>query len=99
MAERDSIKQMQARWISKHIGEEFEGVICSVMDFGVFVSLENTCEGLVKIESMGDGSYDVTEGLSIRNSNTGVKYEVGQKVRVKVAACNVSAGEVDFELC
>ncbi len=88
----------KAEYMSAFIGEEFDGVICSVMDFGVFVTLENTCEGLVKIESMGDGSYDVTEGLSIRNSNTGVKYEVGQKVRVKVAACNVSAGEVDFEL-
>lgn len=88
----------KAEYMSGFIGEEFEGVICSVLDFGMFVDLPNTCEGLVKIETMPVGEYSVTEGIAIKNLTNGKHYEVGQKVRVRVDACDVSGGNIDFSL-
>lgn len=57
-AERDSVKEMQARWIEQHIGEEFDGYISSVTDFGLFVTLNQThCDGLVPIRTISPGKF------------------------------------------
>lgn len=57
-AERDSVKEMQARWMEQHIGEEFDGYISSVTDFGLFVTLnESRCDGLVSIRTICPGMF------------------------------------------
>ena len=69
--------------------EEFDGVISSVMDFGVFVMLENTCEGLLAVEELGEGLFATTSFISLKNMTNGNEYRVGQPIRVKVKNANV----------
>lgn len=88
----------KAEYLSKHLGEEFDGIICSVLEFGMFITLTDTCEGLVRIEDMPQGEYAVTEGIKMKNMTNGVEFKVGQTVKIKVAACDVSSGKVDFVL-
>ena len=57
-AERDSIKEMQARWITQHVGEEFDGYISGVTDFGLFVTLNDSrCDGLIPINTLCPGMF------------------------------------------
>lgn len=95
--ERDCEERYKAEFMKSKIGEEADGIISSVTGFGVFVTLPNTCEGLVHIETMPDGEYYYDGGMTLKNMNTGDKYSVGDKMRVKVVNANVSAGKVDFE--
>ncbi|MGN0667345.1 MAG: ribonuclease R [Huintestinicola sp.] len=84
-----------AEYMSGHLGEEFDGVICSVTDYGMYVELPNTVEGLVKIETLPDGQYDYDGHFSISMNGKPV-YSVGQKVRVKCVKADISGGNVDF---
>ena len=56
--ERDSIDIKKAEYMSNKIGEEYEGIISGVTQFGVFVELENTVEGLIRFENLGDEYYE-----------------------------------------
>lgn len=96
--ERDCEDCYKAEYLSSHIGEVFDGVIISVMDFGFFVELPNTCEGLVRVESLGNGEYDYDGSMTLRNHLTGQSFTTGDIVSVKVVNTNVSSGKVDFEL-
>lgn len=96
--ERDCEDCYKAEYLSGHIGEVFDGVITSVMDFGFFVELSNTCEGLIRIESLPSGEYDYDGSMTLRNSLTGQTFMIGDIVSVKVVNTNVSSGKVDFEL-
>ena len=96
--ERDCEDCYKAEFMSAHIGEEFDGVISSVMDFGVFVMLENTCEGLLAVEELGEGVFATTSFISLKNMTNGNEYRVGQPIRVKVKNANVNSGKIDFEL-
>lgn len=96
--ERDCEDCYKAEYLSAHIGKSFDGVITSVMDFGFFVELPNTCEGLVRVESLPSGDYDYDGSMMLKNHLTGQSFMVGDVVSVKVVNTNVSAGKVDFEL-
>lgn len=96
--ERECEDCYKAEFMSGYIGKEFDGVIVSVMDFGVFVELENTCEGLIRIEELGEGEYDYDGFATLKNLNTGESYRIGDKVRIKVQNTNISTGKVDFTL-
>lgn len=96
--ERDCEDCYKAEYLSGHIGEVFDGVITSVMDFGFFVELANTCEGLVRVESLDNGEYDYDGSMTLRNHLTGQSFMVGDTVSVKVVNTNVSSGKIDFEL-
>ncbi len=96
--ERDCEDCYKAEYLSSHLEEVFEGVIISVMDFGFFVELENTCEGLVRIESLSDGEYDYDGSMTITNRLNGKSFMTGDIVSIKVANANVSSGKVDFTL-
>lgn len=87
-----------AEFMKQHIGEEFEGMIISVQDFGFFVELPSTAEGLVRIETLKDGPYDFDGRFTLKKAGKPC-YSVGDKVRVKCAAANVSTGQVDFTIC
>ena len=101
MAERDSIKQMQARWISKHIGEEFEGVISGVTEFGLFVQLSETLtEGLVPIRTIEPHDYMQydEENYCLIAARSGKTYTLSDKVRVRVVKADVEKKQIDFAL-
>ena len=88
----------KAEYMSSHIGEEFDGVISSVTDFGMFVLLPNTCEGLLHIDNMPDGEYYYDGAMSLKNMNTGDEYNVGDSIRVKIKDANVNSGKIDFDI-
>ena len=82
-----------------HIGEEFDGIISSVMNFGMFVELPNLIEGLVKLDSLqGDYyTYDETT-FTIRGNKDKRGYRLGDSVRVKVVAADKEKRTIDFEV-
>ena len=84
-----------AEYMSAHLGEEFEGMVSSVTDYGMYVELPNTVEGLVKMETLPDGTYDFDGHFSItRNGET--VYSVGQHAKVKCVKADPASGNVDF---
>ena len=88
----------KAEYMLCHVNEEFDGIITGVTDFGVFVGLENTCEGLLHIDQMQEGLYKSDEMISLKNNSTGQTYTLGDKIRVKVMGSNVNSGKIDFTL-
>ncbi|ROI07889.1 ribonuclease R [Chryseobacterium sp. H3056] len=99
-AERDSIKFMQVKFMEKHIGEEFTGVISGVADFGFWVQIpENGAEGLIKLRDLMDDSYtyDAKNHL-VQGSRTGNKYQLGDTVTIKVMKANLIQKQLDFKI-
>lgn len=84
-----------AEYMTKHIGESFEGMVSSVQEFGFFVELPNTIEGLVRIDSLSKGPYDYDGHFTLTKDGKPV-YRVGDTVKVICIGANVSAGQVDF---
>ncbi|MBQ7958955.1 MAG: S1 RNA-binding domain-containing protein, partial [Oscillospiraceae bacterium] len=88
----------KAEYMTSHIGEEFDAVIVSVTDYGFYISLDNTVEGLVHIETLGNGTYDYDGFITLTECLSGKRYRVGDKIRVKCVKADVSGGKVDFSL-
>lgn len=89
----------KAEYMMDHIGEEFDGIISSVMNFGMFVELPNLIEGLVRLDSLkGDYyTYDETT-FTIRGNKDKRGYRLGDNVRVKVVAADKEKRTIDFEV-
>ena len=101
MAERNSIKEMQARWMSSRIGEEFNGVISGVTEFGLFVQLSDTLtEGLVPIRTIEPHDYMQydEENYCLIAARSGNTYTLSDSVRVRVTRVDVERRKIDFEL-
>lgn len=96
--ERECEDCYKAEYMKQHIGEVFEGKISGVTEFGFYVELENTVEGLVHIRTLPEGEYDYSEPISLTEKFSGVSYTLGQTVQVLCAAVNVSEGTIDFVL-
>lgn len=86
----------KAEYMKAHIGEEFDGIIVSAMDFGLFVALPDTCEGLVSVHALPEGEYCYDGTMSLKNLNTGESWRVGDKIRIKVENADVNSGKIDF---
>ena len=99
-AERDSIKYMQAKYMSERIDIIFEGIISGVTEFGMFVEVKNTgCEGLIKIRDMSNDYYFFDEdNYCLEGTNTGQIYQLGDIVKVKVRKVDISKKEIDLTL-
>jgi len=98
-AERETDDLKKAEYMSYHVGEEFDGIISSVISFGMFVELENTVEGLVRISTLVDDYYIFDEVNHLfKGERTNKTYRIGDEVRIKVSNVNVSQKEVDFVL-
>ena len=81
------------------VGSEFSGKINSINTFGLFITLDNTIEGLVRIKDMKDDYYIFNEHLYIlKGERTGRKFRVGDSVKVKVEDVNKELNEIDFSL-
>ncbi|MCM3397197.1 ribonuclease R [Oceanobacillus profundus] len=98
-AERDTDDLKKAEFMKDKIGEEFTGVISSVMNFGMFVELENTIEGLVHVSYLTDDYYHFDErSHALIGERTANIYRIGDEVEVKVVSVNTDEHTVDFEL-
>lgn len=97
--ERDVDDMKKAEYMESHIGEEFTGIISGVQEFGVFVELPNTVEGLVKIEDMPRGGYRyIEDAMALVNTKTKERYGFGDEVVVVVMKANHENAMVDFKL-
>lgn len=99
LAERDVHDYYKACYMADKVGQEFEGTISSVTNFGIFVELENTIEGLVRLANMADDYYiydDMT--YTIIGERTKKTFRIGDPVRIRVDRVNVDFREIDFEL-
>ncbi|MBO5163797.1 MAG: ribonuclease R [Ruminococcus sp.] len=97
-AERACEDCYKAEYMKRHIGESFTAKISGVTEFGFYVQLPNSVEGLVHIRTLPEGEYDYSEPVALTEKFSGVSYELGDTVRVLCAAVNVSEGNIDFVL-
>ena len=95
-AERDTDKLKMVQYMSAHIGEYFDGVISGVTNWGIYVELPNTIEGMVSVNNMR-GYYVFDENhYEMFNETTHKTYKLGQKVRVVVVDTNAISRTIDF---
>lgn len=95
-AEREVDDMKKTEYMHAHLGEEFDGVISSVTNFGFFVELPNTIEGLVHISDLAIG-YAFDESKMALLSETGYDdFRLGQRIRVQVAAADVESRQISF---
>ena len=98
-AERETVKLKKVQYMEQFIGEEFEGVISGVMEWGIFVELPNTVEGLIRVTALKDDYYHYIESTyEMVGENSGKAYKLGQVVKVRVEGTDRIARTVDFSL-
>ena len=98
-AERDTDDLKKAEFMQDKIGEEYTGVISSVTNFGMFIELENTIEGLIHVSYLTDDYYHYDDrSHALIGERTANVYKIGQEVEVKVVSVNTDEHTVDFEL-
>ncbi|TFJ93368.1 ribonuclease R [Lentibacillus salicampi] len=98
-AERETDDLKKAEFMEDKIGEEYTGVISSITNFGLFVELENTIEGLVHVSYLTDDYYHYdTRSQAMIGERTGNIYRIGEEVDVRVVKVNTDERVVDFEL-
>ena len=97
--EREAIDIKKAEYMENKIGEVYEGIVSSVTQFGIFVELENTVEGLIRFENLGDEYFIYDENKKILiGERTNKTYKIGDKVKIKVIKANKLLRQIDFEL-
>ncbi len=98
-AERETIRLKKAEYMSRHLWEEYEGVISGVTGWGLYVELPNTVEGLVHVASLQGDYFEYNENAyEMVGQRTGKTYRLGQTVRVQVVKADRTTRTVDFEL-
>lgn len=97
--ERESVDIKMAEYMEEHIGEEYDAIISSIMSFGVFAELENTVEGMIRFDKLGDEYfiYD-EEKKTLRGEVTKTMYHIGDKIRIRVIRADKQTRQIDFEL-
>lgn len=99
LAERDVKDIYKARYMEDKVGEEFIGIVSSVTSFGMFIELDNTVEGLVRLADMNDDYYIFDENsFTILGERTKKMFKIGDVVRIRVDKVNVDFKEIDFAL-
>lgn len=98
-AERASIKYKQVEYMSEHIGEEFDGVVSGVSEWGVYVEENETkADGMVRLKDMTDDFYELDEKLyAVVGKKSGKKYSLGDKVKVKLLNADMERKNLDFQ--
>ena len=98
-AEREVIKLKEIEYMSEHVGEEFEGTVSGVTSGFIYVELDNTVEGAVSVAHMHDDFYYFAEEIyAMIGQNTGKKYQLGDRVKIKVLNCNKIKKTIDFSI-
>ena len=98
--EREAEDIKKAEFMESKIGEEYEGIVSSVTNFGIFVELDNTVEGLIRYEKLGDEYFIYNEEKrQAIGEHTGKVYQIGDKVKIRVANASKLMRQIDFEIC
>ena len=100
LAERASIKYKQVEFMADKVGQEFDGIISGITEFGLYVELnESKCEGMVPLRDLDDDYYDFDErNYCLVGRRRHHKYQLGDAVRIKVASANLFNKQLDYEL-
>jgi len=98
MAERDSVKFMQVKFLKPNIGKCYDGIVSGVTRWGLYVELkENSCEGLVKIKNLkGDFFVFDEENFALKGLETKAEYQLGQNVKIRVQSADLEKRQLDF---
>lgn len=100
LIERDVDDLYMAKYMKKKLGEEYDGIVSGVNNYGIYVKLDNTVEGLVHVTNLYDDYYIYEENkMRLIGERTRKTYTVGDKVRIKVIRADESTRQIDFELC
>ena len=95
--EREVEKLKKAEYISYHVGESFDGIISGVTGFGIYVQLENTVEGLIRIDDLNDDYYDHDrEKYALIGRRTGKLYRLGDEISIMVDYVDLENREINF---
>lgn len=98
-AERDTDSLKKAQYMADKIGEEFEGIVSSITNFGMFIELPNTIEGLVHVTNMTDDYYRFDDRqMMMIGERGGKQFRIGDEVTVRVADVKIEESSVDFEI-
>lgn len=98
-AERETDELKKAEYMEDKIGVEYDGIISSVTNFGMFVELPNTIEGLIHVSYMTDDYYRYDERhLAMIGERTGNVYRIGDEITVRVVKVNKEERSIDFEI-
>lgn len=99
-AERASIKYKQVEYMNDHLGEEYEGVISGVTEWGLYVEInENKCEGLVPVRDLADDFYDLDEkNYCLVGRRRNQRYRLGDPIKVRIARANLDKKQLDFAI-
>ena len=96
-AERETDKLKKVEYMSRHLGEEFDGVISGVTNWGFYVELPNTVEGLVRVNELRDDYYVFDEErYQLIGETSRRTYKLGQSIRIQVLACDRLLKTIDF---
>ena len=96
--ERESVDIKMAEYMESHIGEEYDGVISSITSFGVFAQLENTVEGMIRFDKLGNEYFIYDEDRkTLLGEKTKTMYHIGDKIRVRVIRADKNLRQIDFE--
>ena len=96
--ERESVDIKMAEYMENHIGEEYPGIISSITSFGVFVELENTVEGMIRFDKLGNEYFIYDEDrTSLMGEKTKTMYYIGDKINIRVIAADKQTRRIDFE--
>ncbi len=97
--EREAEKMKMAEYMESKIGKEYDAIISSITSFGVFAELENTIEGLIRFDSLGDEYFIYNEERKIIvGEQTNKTYKIGDKIKIRVIRASKELREIDFEL-
>ncbi|MBO1222587.1 ribonuclease R [Staphylococcus nepalensis] len=98
-AERDTDELKKAEYMVQHIGEEYEGIISSVANFGMFIELPNTIEGMVHVSDMTDDYYNFDERqMAMIGERQAKVFRIGDPVNIKVVNVDVDERMIDFQI-
>lgn len=99
MLERDCEDCYKAEYMQQHLGEEFEGIVSGISDFGFYVQLPNSIEGMVHVRTLPeDGEWYNDESISFKEAFGDGEYRLGDTVKVQCVKTDVNSGNIDFEL-
>jgi len=96
-AEREVEAMKKAEYMEEFVGEEFDGVVSSVVKFGLFVELPNTVEGLIHVTNLPEFYSYNERTMTLQGEKSGVVFKVGQQIRIKLVRADKATGEIDFE--
>ncbi|MBP6970651.1 MAG: ribonuclease R [Bacteroidaceae bacterium] len=99
-AERDSIKYKQVEYMADRLGQVFDAVISGVTEWGIYAEIiENKCEGMIPIRTLEGDYFEFDEkNYSLIGQRTRKRYRLGDRVRIRVARCNLEKKQIDYDL-